>query len=107
MNKVCHEHPITGAAYPHVAISGCGSSGKTLFGAIYAMVNWLCDPQNTLVLCTSTDLKASRKRIWGSIVEYYGQIARFAPGKLVDSVGIIRTDNKTGIFNDKAGIALI
>lgn len=107
MNEVCHEHPITKAVYPHVGVSGCGSSGKTDFGAVYGLVNWLCDPKNTLILCTSTDLKASRKRIWGSIVQYYQPIARACPAKLVDSMGIIRTDDGSGIFNDKSGIALI
>lgn len=107
MNETVHEHPLTGKAYPHVAISSCGSGGKTDFGAVYANVNWLCDPINTLVLCTSTDLKASRKRIWGSIVQYYQPIVGCVPGKLVDSQGIIRTDDGSGVFNDKAGIALI
>lgn len=107
MNEVCHEHPITKSPYPHVGISGCGSSGKTDFGAVYGLVNWLVDPKNTLILCTSTDLKASRKRIWGSIVQYYQPIAGGCPAKLVDSMGIIRTDDGSGIFNDKSGVALI
>lgn len=107
MNEVCHEHPVTKKPYPHASISGCGSSGKTDWGAVYGLVNWMADPKNTLVLCTSTDLKASRKRIWGSVVQYYQPLAGFAPGRLVDSMGIIRTNDGTGIFNDKAGIALI
>jgi hypothetical protein len=107
MNTVCHEHPLTKAAYPHVAVSGCGSSGKTDFGAVYGLVNWMCDPINTLVLVTSTDLKASRKRIWGSVVQYYQPLTSALPAKLVDSMGILRTDDGSGIFNDKSGIALI
>lgn len=107
MNEVCHEHPLTKQTYPHVAIHGCGSSGKTDFGAVYSIVNWLCNPTKTLVLCTSTDLKASRKRIWGSVVQYYQPIAGIVPAKLIDSQGILRTDDGTGVFTDKAGIALI
>lgn len=107
MNTVCHEHPMTKKPYPHVGISGCGSSGKTDYMAVYALINWMCDPLGTLVLCTSTDLKASRKRIWGSVVQYYQPIARSLPAKLVDSMGILRTDDGSGIFNDKQGIALI
>ncbi|HVI70298.1 MAG TPA: hypothetical protein VM656_02285, partial [Pyrinomonadaceae bacterium] len=107
MNTVCHEHPLTKAPYPHVAVSGCGSSGKTDFGAVYGLVNWMCDPINTLVLVTSTDLKASRKRIWGSVVQYYQPLATALPAKLVDSMGILRTDDGSGVFNDKSGIALI
>lgn len=107
MNEVCHEHPLTGAAYPHVAIAGCASSGKTEYLAIYGIINWLCDPMNTLVLATSTDLKASRKRVWGSIVEYFQAAQRVCPGKLTDSMGIIRTDDGSGIFSDKKAIALV
>lgn len=92
--------------YNFVAISGCGSSGKTDFGAIFALVSWLSDPMNTLVLVTSTGLKEARKRVWGSIVEYW-QAAPGLPGKLLDSVGLIRTDDGSGIFSDKRGIALI
>lgn len=107
MNEVFHTHPITGKEYPHVAVSGCGGSGKTDFGAVYGLVNWMVDPKNTLILETSTDLKASRKRIWGSTVQYYQPLASGMPGKLVDSMGIIRTDDGSGVFNDKSGIALI
>lgn len=107
MNTVCHEHPVTKEPYPHVGVSGCGSSGKTDFGAVYGLINWMCDPMNTLVLCTSTDLKASRKRIWGSVVEYYQPLASGMPAKLVDSMGILRTDDGSGVFSDKRGIALI
>src|SRR5688572_3104930 len=39
MNEVFHEHPLTKAPYPHVAVSGCASSGKTDFGAVYGLVN--------------------------------------------------------------------
>lgn len=107
MNAVVHEHPVTGAEYPHTALSGCGSSGKTDFVAVYGLVNWMCAPLDTLVLATSTDLKASRKRIWGSIVQYFQPLTHSMPGKLVDSQGIIRTDDGSGVFTDKNGIALI
>jgi hypothetical protein len=107
MNQRVHQHPITGAAYPHVGFSGGSSCGKTEFIAIYAIINWLAAPQETLVLCTSTDLKASRKRVWGSVVEYYKAIESAAPGKLTDSMGIIRTDDGTAMFSDKMGIALV
>jgi hypothetical protein len=107
MNLRVHEHPLTGAPYPHVGLSGCSSSGKTEYLAIYAIINWLCAPEETLVLVTSTDLKASRKRVWGSVVEYYKAIETFAPGKLTDSMGILRTNDGTGMFTDKRGIALV
>lgn len=107
MNARVHEHPTTGQPYPHLAISGPTSCGKTDFLAVYALINWLCAPIDTLVLCTSTDLKAARKRIWGSVVEYYQSAKRVFPGKLTDSMGILRTDDGSGVFSDKRGIALV
>jgi hypothetical protein len=107
MNNRVHSHPVSGKHYPHVALSGCSSSGKTELLAIYAIINWLCAPTETLCLVTSTDLKASRKRVWGSVVEYYKAIETIAPGKLTDSMGILRTDDGTGMFSDKMGIALV
>lgn len=94
------------AKFNYLGISGAGSTGKTDFGAVWGIVNWLADPKGTLVLMTSTSLKESQKRIWGSVKAYW-QAAPGLPGKLVDSIGMIRTDDGTGIFNDKEGIALI
>ena len=73
-----------------LGLVGCGSCGKTDFAAVWAIINWLADMMNTKVLDTSTSLKESRKRIWGSICEYW-QAAPGLPGKLVDSLGMIRT----------------
>lgn len=81
---------------------------NTDFGAIWAIINWLALPLETMVLVTSTSLKDSRKRIWGSIREYF--MARPGlPGKLVDSYGLIRLDDPTGEYagSDKCGITLI
>lgn len=91
----------------YLGIIGCASSGKTDFAAIWAIINWLCAPTETMVLVTSTSLKDSRKRIWGSITKYFQGSEIRLPGKLVDSMGIIRTERGTGNYNDKEGIALI
>lgn len=94
-------------ANKYLAISGSGSSGKTDFGAIWALVNWISDPLKTKVIVTSTSLKESRKRIWGSITEYYSAIPNFY-GRLVDSMGIIKSVSVDGrIASDKVGIELI
>lgn len=99
-NWVCH-------AYQYPSLNGCASSGKTMYLALYALINWLCSPMNTLVLVTSTDLKASRKRIWGSIVQLW-LAAPGLPGKLVDSQGIIVTlDQRGNKMTDKSGVALV
>lgn len=96
-------------ANQYLGIAGAGSVGKTDFAAIWAIVNWLADPVNTMVLVTSTSLKESRKRIWGSIREYYMSV-KGLPGKLVDSVGmIVNSEYQLGEYgtSDKSGIALI
>ena len=95
--------------HKYLAISGAASSGKTAFAAIWALVSWLCDPVYTMVLVTSTSLKESRKRIWGAIREYY-MAPQCLPGKLVDSVGIIRLrpeDAGGAAVSDRCGITLI
>ena len=100
MNEVVH-------SWKYPALNGCASSGKTYFLAAFAIVNWLVHPLNTLVMVTSTDLKASRKRIWGAIVELF-MAAPFLPGKLVDSQGMINMVNEFGNkMPDKSGISLV
>lgn len=91
----------------YFGIIGCASSGKSDFGAVWAIVNWLCAPLDTLVLVTSTSLKDSRKRIWGAIAKYWHASSVRLPGKMVDSMGIIRTDDGSGKFVDTRGISLI
>ena len=91
----------------YLAVAGCASSGKTDFFSVWAIVNFLCAPTETMVLVTSTSLKESRKRIWGSIREYW-QAVPGLPGKLVDSVGTIRFEDAEGnALSDKAGITLV
>jgi hypothetical protein len=92
-----------------LAIAGAASTGKSDFGAVWAIINFLCLPSKTMVLVTSTSLKDSRKRIWGAIRDYWQAIPGRAPGKLVDSVGLIRYDmgTKDGTGSDRCGISLI
>lgn len=92
--------------HQYLAVAGCASSGKTDFYAIWAIVNFIVAPNETMVLVTSTTLKDSRKRIWGSIRDYW-QAAPPLPGKLVDSMGLIRYEDGIGGTSDKSGITLI
>jgi len=92
-----------------LSIAGAASTGKSDFGAVWAIINFLCLPNKTMVLVTSTSLKDSRKRIWGAIRDYWQAIPGRAPGKLVDSVGLIRFDmgTKDSTGSDRSGISLI
>lgn len=83
------------------------NSGKTDTLAVWGLLNWFVAPLATMVLVTSTSLKESRKRIWGSIREYFLAAEGF-PGKLVDSIGQITCGSEEGLVtSDKAGLALI
>lgn len=109
MLAALHYHPQTGARNPHVGVSGCGSSGKTALGALFGLVNWMSDPINTLVLTTSTDLLAARKRVWGEVTAFWQAAQGVMPGKLVDSKGLVATiDPQTGNkLPDSSGISLV
>ncbi len=107
MCDVAHEHPITGVARPHVAFSGCASSSKSHFGALFGIINWLCDPWNTYVFMTSTSLSEAKHRVWKSVVKLYMAAKDILPGKLIDSLCKIPTVNDDGNHNDSAGIFLI
>ena len=96
----------------YLALSGCASSGKSEFGAIWAITEWMRAPVDTLCLVTSTSLEAARKRIWGSIKDFYVGMrvpkGALKPGKLVDSVAKIRAKLLTEEgWSDKAGIQLV
>ncbi len=91
----------------YLGLNGCSGSGKTEFAAVWAIVNWLCFPRKTLVFCTSTSLKDSNRRIWGRIKSFWQASAMALPGKLVDSMYVIRTDDGSGVFSDEQGIACI
>ncbi len=92
-----------------VSIAGCASSGKTQLSAVWAIINWLAQPDKTCVLVTSTSLKDSRKRIWGCIEDYFTAIPGRAPGKLVSSAGTIRFSmgGKEDKGSARTGITLI
>lgn len=80
---------------------------NTDWAAVWAIINFLCLPEKTMVIVTSTTLKDSRKRIWGSIRDYWQAIPGRAPGKLVDSQGLIRYDLGGNETSDKSGITLV
>lgn len=106
MNEFTHEHPVTHVQYPHLSVSGCGSSGKSMFFSAYALVNWLCDPPNTLVAATSVDIPSARKRVWAFISKLFNSVGCL-PGKLVDSQCKIVTMVGGQRKPDDSGICII
>jgi hypothetical protein len=97
--------------YNFSSVSGCASSSKTDTAAVWGIVNWIAAPLDTKVLCTSTTLRESRKRIWGSIEDYWNALPDEVRmlGKLASSFGLIRVNNEaTGLRgSEKCGIELI
>ena len=90
----------------YLGVAGCAGSGKSYAAAVLAIVEYLCSPHNTIVILTSTTLREARKRIWKGIAEYWAAVPGL-PGKMVDSLGMIRGFNKQGDPWDGSGIVLI
>lgn len=98
--------------YRRLGVAGCASSGKSEFGAVWAMLNYLCDPFNTKVLVSSTTKTAAAGKIWGSIEEAWQQVQKILggpqnmPGKLIQSqYKIVYLVN--GVRSQKAGFELV
>jgi hypothetical protein len=94
----------------YVAIAGPGGAGKTEFFAIWLIIQFLADPANTICLATSITVSISKKKMWGKVVQYWTPCEALGmPGKLVDSLSIIRYVDADGqaIKGDLAGISLI
>lgn len=53
---------------------GCAASGKTNDAAVAALEYWLEAPHETRITVCSTTKDALRERIWGSIVQWFGQL---------------------------------
>lgn len=94
-----------------LALSGHASSGKTRFGVVWGLAQFLIYNETTKVFFTSTTIKEARARIWGDVEMYWHEAAKYMgyagmPGKLVSSeskiVGYIN-----GKPTDKTGCALI
>lgn len=98
----------------YVGLAGAGSSGKSDSAAVFAIVEWMSAPTETLFLVCSTTLKGARLRIWKSITELWNALesqweARgvTGPGKMVQSEGHIKGMDATGRWSDGLGILLI
>lgn len=97
IHALCHEK--------YLAVGGSASSGKSYTCAGWAIVNWLCDPANTIVLMTSTDIKGSMKRIFGAVMRLIEKVPD-PPCKIVESLGIIKYyDGKTA--HQTAGLQIV
>lgn len=90
-----------------VGFAGCGSSGKSEFMAVWALLNWLSAPFHTLSLVTSTSIRDAKKRVWGAIQRYWPCIKAVAPGKLADTPTPAIYAIRNGERMEQAGVYLI
>lgn len=82
-NKVC-------------VLLGPGSSSKTHSAAWVHLCRYFCDPENTCVLVTSTDMRGLKLRVWGEIATLWEKaVSRFdyLPGNMLDSACAITTQS--------------
>lgn len=76
-------------------IIGAGSTGKTNVSGWEYLLEYYCNPNDTLVLISSTDLRGLELRVWGEIKKLHEKaLERFPwlPGYLIDSKRCITTD---------------
>lgn len=68
-----------------VSLAGCASSTKTCMFVTYSLVWWLCAPECSTVILTSTTKGLIRKRAWPWLIKLYSSIPGERIGSLVDS----------------------
>lgn len=98
-NKLCRDTILTSKI---TVLLGCASSGKTHSAAWIYLCEYLCFPEETCVLVSSTHMDGLRLRVWAEICMLWQKaIERFPelPGNLIDSRILIATDN----INDSDG----
>lgn len=108
---VCHPWAETMAEaashYRYVGLSGCASSGKSDFSAVWGIVNWLAAPMETKVFASSTTKEEAKGRIWGKIRDYWDGAAFKLPGTFLNSVSKIITSDGVIKGSDTSGIQLV
>lgn len=78
-------------------LMGPADCGKTYPAAKWALMEYWIDPDYTLVLVSSTDVRGLELRVWGAIKDLFNRaIERFPdlPGMPLDSLHAITTDER-------------
>jgi hypothetical protein len=87
-------------------LMGPADAGKTYPAAKWALIEYWTDPQNTLVLVSSTDVRGLELRVWGAIKDLFNRATDLYPhldGTPLESYHSITTD-KLGNSDDKARV---
>jgi hypothetical protein len=89
-------------------LAGGTDSGKSWDMAAFGLVNWFCDPLNTMVIVVSTSKIDAKQRIWGALVKMYreAQALGVAPGRLIESMDIIKLSDEEGkVIDASVGVS--
>lgn len=79
-------------------LMGPGSTGKTNSAAWIYLCEYLCFPEETCVLVSSTHIDGLRLRVWGEITMLWQQAVTshpWLPGHMLDSKVLLSTDSLT------------
>lgn len=102
--------------YRYVGLAGCGSSGKSDAAAVFALVEWLAAPTETLCLITSTTISGAKKRVWKSVTELWNSLesewkrdGKSLPGKMLSSGNdaMIKGVDVNGKFSEALGLGIV
>ena len=84
------------------------NSGKSAAAAIYAIVQFLCAPNESLVLITSTSIKGAQLRVWKCLSQYWHSLPKSVKfGEMVYSKCMIRGWDKNSEKTDSIGIQIV
>lgn len=80
-----------------IGITGPASSGKTCTAALISLADYYCFPDQTTVLCTSTEREMLEMKLFGEIKAFHKKAKsrfEFLPGTLIESRQRIATDRR-------------
>lgn len=83
-------------------LAGPASANKTYICALYGYCRYLCHPEKTIVIISTTSAQGSERRIWGAVKEFHEE-GRFkecgieAPGEIIQYLKAITFDSKKQI----------
>jgi len=89
-------------------LAGGTDSGKSYGMAAFALVNWFCDPINTMCIVVSTSKIDAKQRIWAALVKMYREARSLgvASGRLIESMDIIKLSEEEGaIIDPQTGVS--
>lgn len=94
------------------AILGPKDSGKTHCASKYALTDYFCFPNETLILISSTDLRGLEMRVWGDLKNLWERARNrfdWVPGHILESKHALCTDNldDEGVRDMRKGIICI